>query len=82
MEARFRVVLPSPPTAAGQQKSGKLAMKAGVHKWLEEHQLGWSPDTVDSSGKDFISAFTEVLWCIDGHERTLASRACSIPSSY
>lgn len=34
---------------------------------------------VDSSGKNFINALTDVLWCIDGHEKTLASRACSIP---
>lgn len=79
MEARFRVVLPSLPTAAGQQKSGKFAMKARVREWLEERHLGWSPDIVDSSGKDFINAFSEVLWCTDGHERTLTSRACIIP---
>ena len=51
-------------------------MKAGLHKWLDEKQLGWSPDSVEISGEDFINGFTDVLWCIDGHKRTLASRAC------
>lgn len=49
-------------------------MKLQVHKLLEERHLGWSPDIVDSSGKDFINAFTEALWCIDGHEKRLASQ--------
>ena len=62
MEASFRVVLPPPPTAAGQQKNGKLAMKARVHEWLDERHI------VDSVGKNFINALTDVLWCIDGHD--------------
>ena len=82
MESRFRVVLPSLPTEAGQQKSGKLAMKARIHNWLDERHLGWSPDIANTTGKNFINAFTDALWCIDGHERTLASRACSIPKDF
>ena len=79
MEARCRVLLPSPPSVAGQQRNGKLAMRAGIRRWLDENHLGWSPDIADSMGKDFINAFTEVLWCIDGHEGTLAARACQVP---
>ena len=48
---------------------------------VDEKQLGWSPDSVEISGKDFINGFTDVLWCSDGHERTL-SRAYSIPKEF
>ena len=76
------MVLPSPPSVAGQQKSGKLAMKGQVHQWLEERHLGWSPDSVDCAGKNFLNGFTEVLWYIDGHEGTLASFGCGIPQDF
>ena len=52
----------------------KFAMKAGIHRWLDKNHLRWSLDIADSLGKDFINAFTEVLWSIDGHERKLAAR--------
>ena len=59
-------------------------MKAGLHKWLHEKQLGGHPTLAEISGKDFINDFTDVLRCSDGHEieRTLASQACGIPKEF
>ena len=32
-----------------------------VRVWLENRELGWTSDTVDSSGKAFINVLTDVF---------------------
>ena len=82
MAARSRLELPLPPTAAARQKNRKFALKGRIHEWLQEKSVGWSPDSKEGVGKEFLNAFTEVLWYIDGHEETLSSRGCSIPTEF
>jgi len=33
---------------------------------VNKNHFGLSPDIADSAGKDYINAFFEVVWCIDG----------------
>jgi len=51
MESGFQVVLPSPTSGAGKQMSCKPVVKGGMQKWPQ-----WSPDLMESAGRDFINA--------------------------
>lgn len=82
MSARTTLELPLPPTAAARDRNGKHALKGRIHEWLQEKHLGWSRDSADAVGKEFLNAFTEVLWYIDGHKEILGSRGCNIPTEF
>ena len=40
---------------------------------LEEQKLGWSNDTVESTGKKFVNVLTDILWYVDGYEQTITT---------
>ena len=49
---------------------------------LDEKKLGWSADVVETTGKKFVGLMTDVLWHVDGHEKTLTGRNVVVPSVF
>ena len=45
-------------------------MKPRIHNWPDERLLVGHQTLVITLEEYFIDAFTDALWCIDGHERT------------
>ena len=57
-------------------------MKNKLIELLEQKQLGWSPDCVQTTGRKFVDLMTDVLWYTDVHAKTLESRSLAIPSLF
>lgn len=74
--------LPAKPSDSAVERSQKCALQKDVLIWLEDKGLGWSRCTAESTGSNFVRALTDVLWYLDGHFATLASRGCPIPQAF
>lgn len=49
---------------------------------LEQKQFGWSPDSVQTTGREFLDLMTDVLCYTDWHAKTLESQSLVIPSLF
>ena len=74
--------LPEQPTDRAVERSRKIALKKDVILWLQENDVGWSRDTANSMGSDFVNELADCLWYIDGHSASLDSRACTLPQEF
>ncbi len=74
-------LLPQPSDKA-VERSQKFALKRDILLWLRDKGLGWSRDSAESTGAQFVGALTEILWNLDGHSATFSSRACPIPQEF
>ena len=57
----------------------KLDLKNDILSWLGSNKLGWTADEADEQGHNFVNTLADVLWAIDGHEKTLQDRGCGVP---
>ena len=64
------------------EHNSKDRMKNKLIESLEQKQLGWSPDCVQTTGRNFLDLMTDVLWYTDRHAKTLESRGLAIPSLF
>ncbi|CAB4034119.1 Hypothetical predicted protein, partial [Paramuricea clavata] len=60
----------------------KLDLKNDILGCLEINELGWTADAVTDQGCNFINTLADVLWAIDGHDKTLQDRGCGIPEMF
>ena len=60
-----------PQLALLTTKNNLLHLKNDFVKYLQEKQLGWSMDTVESHGTPFVRKMAEVLWHVDGQHAKL-----------
>lgn len=74
--------LPTPPSDKAVERSQKCALKRDILTWLGDKKLGWSRDSAESTGTQFVGALTEILWNLDGHSATFSSHACPIPQEF
>ena len=49
---------------------------------LKEENVAFSGDVVESSGRAFLRALVDSLWCLDGHHDVLKKQGCPIPELF
>ena len=49
---------------------------------LEEMNIGWTPDAVDSIGERFVKQLTNTLWYLDSHHQKFSSRNIRLPKEF
>ena len=64
------------------ERTNRDKLKNAFVTLLDEQGLGWSPDSVETTGKKFVDVMADVLWYLDGHEKTLMDRGIAVPSLY
>jgi hypothetical protein len=60
----------------------KLDLKNDILSWFEKNELGWTADAVADQGWNFVKCLADVLWAVDGHEKTLQDIGCGVPEMF
>jgi len=77
LEAREKMKLPQRPN---ENNKRDVLTKLFID-WLDGLELGFSPDGVDTIGKNFVTTVTNVLWYIDPYVSTMVERSCKVPQA-
>ena len=68
------------PPKIGMCRTKKDELFNSIVEWLEKDNLTWKSSEVDSgTATNTVSTLQCALWYIDGHQKTLADRSCSVP---
>ena len=70
--------IPKPLTV----RTAKDKLYNSILSYLEEQDLSWKSDEIESQGKTFVRKLTNVLWTIDGHHHIFMKQCCAIPDSF
>jgi len=77
LENRERMTLPQRPS----NNNKRDALTIMITDWLEEIELGISPDAVNTIGIFFITVVSNTLWYIDPFVETMDDRSCTVPQA-
>ncbi len=64
------------------ETNGKDRLHNALVSFLNKRELKWRASDVESCGKSFLKALTDLLWYIDGHHSAFSRQACPIPSVF
>lgn len=64
------------------ERTNRDKLKNKFIDFLNEEGVGWSADCVETTGKKFVGVMTDILWYLDGHEKTLMDRGITVPSLF
>ena len=65
-----------------QERNRKDRLHIAVIENLKSRGLQWRSDEVESLGVNIVTSLTEVLWYIDSHHASFASRGYHIPTCF
>jgi len=65
-----------------QIRNQKDKLYNDIIQMLNDEKFKFLANSVGSSGKNFVKTFTDLLWCIDGHQGTITKQGFPIPNCF
>ncbi len=73
--AQSKLALPPKVNAT----NSKMRLKNSIIDWLSSNKLGWESSLAKKLGSLFVNCLCEVLWYVDGNEKTLKDQCLAVP---
>ena len=69
-----------PPTVS--VRNAKDHLYNDILGYMEEQELNWRSEEIDTQGRMCVRKLTNILWILDGHHDVLAKQSCPVPDTF